>query len=459
VASCNRKTVVVLDKVKRKELNSRVLSTTRWFGISLGVVLLLMHAFMTGPAGAQTGGNPGVFFSQGQAIYHPQDPSKSQHEAIQDLQAQGVIQAAAALLSPAHLGNQVQIIQEKVLKQQERFVRTYEIFSETPNQNGLYRVTGQVSVAMDKLRMELALLGLASSETETVNASIAQPASKSSPSDEAATEPDKPLDKTDKAMVSGKEILWAVVENWDDEWHLPGNRKDPKGLFAACVAQGSGDYGWSIRFPQVGTLAPDANGEVPASRVLAQARELGLPHVVIGTLALVQSDNGEGRLQAAARLLSVSSGKAQGEIHRELAIGDSSNQEAALELADLIIPQLDRQLREPSPSRPATESTVKPSEAGVVVLQIKSNDAYADWLVLEKTLREQFKSMQVKGFEIRPEQSVVRLEGVDETSLRNVHGTRLSNGAQVQIENFDEDNHAFAVTFKRSSSGPAEPRQ
>jgi hypothetical protein len=451
--------VVVLDKVKPRELNSMVLPTTRWFGISLGVVLVLMHALMTWPVGAQVEGNPGVFFSQGQAIYHPQDPSKSQHEAIQDLQAQGVIQAAAALLSPAHLGKQVQLIQEKVLKQPERFVRTYQIFSETPDHGGLYRVTGQVSVAMDKLRKELTVLGLASSEAEAVNLSVAQPASTTSPSSEAAVESDKTLDKTDKAMGSGLEILWAVAENWGDEWHLPSDPRDPKGLFAACVAQGSRDYGWSIRLLQMGTLAPDANGEVPASRVLAQARELGLPHVVTGTLALVQSDNGEGRLQAAARLLKVSSGKAQGEIHRELAIGDSSSQEAALELADLIVPQLDRQLREPSPSRPATEKAAKPSEAGEVVLQIRSKDAYADWLALEKTLREQFKNMQVKGFEIRPEQSVVRLEGVDETSLRKLHGTRLSNDAQVQIESFDEENRAFAVTFRRSSSGPAEPRQ
>jgi hypothetical protein len=450
--------VVMLEKVHPRARNSVLFSTNGWIGIGLGFMLVLMHGLMAWSAAAQAEGNADVFVGQGQAVYYPLDASRSQREAIRDLQAQAVIQAAARVLSSAQLAKQVQIIQKKILNQPERFVQSYRVFSENPYEGGLYRVIGQVSVVMDKLKKELIVLGLDPSGVETPQHATAQPASKASPTGEKVGESGKTLDKTDQSSVGGKEILWAVAENWEDEWHLPGDHKDPKALFAACVFEGSKDYNWSIHYPGTGTLTPDAHGEVSTSRVLTQAKAMGLPHVVIGSLAPIQGDDGEGRLRVSLRLVSVSSGKTQEEIMRESVIGDSSNQEAALELADLIVPQLDRQLREPTFSAPVAETEVKPVEAGELVLQIKSKDAYADWLPLEKALREQFKTMQVKGFEIRPEQSVVRLQGVDKTGLRNLHGTRLSNGAQVQIVSLDGENYAFDVTFLRSGMSQAEPR-
>jgi hypothetical protein len=122
--------------------------------LSLAAVFLLVH----GVAGGQSEGKPGVFFSQGQAISNPQDRSGSQREAVQDFLAQAIAQAAATVLSPAQLGKQYQRIQEVILKRPDRYVRTYEIFSENSNQGGLYRVTGQVSVAMDLLKNDLARL-------------------------------------------------------------------------------------------------------------------------------------------------------------------------------------------------------------------------------------------------------------------------------------------------------------
>jgi hypothetical protein len=402
--------------------------------------------------------NPDLFVGQGQALYYPQDASRSQREAIRGLQAQAVIQAAAKILTFAQLGKQVQVVEQKVLNQPERFVRSYQVFSESQNQGGLYRVTGQVLVAMDKLKKELVVLGLVPSGEEVSPPVAAKLPSTATVPGEVVSDPGKTPDKTNRSSIKGKEILWAVAENWDDEWHLPGDRRDPRALFAACVFEGSRDYDWSMRYPETGTLSPDANGEVSAARVIAQARALGFPHVVIGSVAPVQGDDGEGRLRASLRLVIVSSGKTQGEMVRESIIGDSSNQEAAVELADLIVPQLDRQLLESPLSTPPAGNEVKPADVGELVLQIKSKDAYGDWLTLEKALRDQFKAMQVKGFEIRPEHSVVRLQGVDEAGLGNLHGTRLSNGAQVQIVSLDGENHAFAVTFLRSGTSQAEPR-
>ena len=457
--SCGiRKPAVVFDPMSPEELNLER-SPPRWrFWICLGAMFVLMQGFTAWSARAQSEGKPGVFFSQGQAIYNPQDRSKSQHEAIQDFLAQAVAQAAATVLSPAQLGKQYQVIQEKILKQPDRYVRTYEVFSESPGQGGLYRVAGQVTVATDLLRKDLVSLGLAHSEAEISQPSVVSPTREAPPASEADT--GEALEKTGKMLASGREIFWVVSEKWEDEWYLPSDSRSPEGLFAACVFQGSRDYGWSIRFPQMGTLSPDRNGEVSPSQVLDQTKALGLHHAVFGTVELRQSEANEGRVEATLRLLNVSSGAALGEIHKELEIGNSSNQEVAIELADFIIPQLDRQLRDrSSPSGSASEGAVKPEEPGEVVLQIKSRDAYADWLALETALREQSKGMQVKGFEIRPEESIVRLIGVDGASLRDLHETRLPNGAQVQIVSLDAENHVFSVTFLRSEKSPAEPRQ
>ncbi len=453
-----RKPAVVFDPMSLEELNLKR-SPPGWsFWICLGAIFLLIQGFTAWSAGAQSEGKPGVFFSQGQAIYNPQDRSKSQHEAIQDFLAQAVAQAAATVLSPAQLGKQYQVIQEKILEQPDRYVRTYEVFSESPGQGGLYRVAGQVTVATDLLRKDLVSLGLAHSEAEISQPSVVSPTREAPPASEA--DMGEALEKKGKTLASGREIFWVVSEKWEDEWYLPGDSRNPEGLFAACVFQGSRDYGWSIRLPQMGTLSPDRNGEVSSSQTLAQAKALGLQHAVIGTVALRRGDADEGRVQAGLRLLIVSSGKALEEIHKELEIGNSSNQEVAIELADFIIPQLDRQLRDQSSvSGSADEGAVKPEEGGELVLQIKSRDAYADWLALETALREQFKNMQVKGFEIRPEESIVRLLGVDGASLRNLHETRLPNGAQVQIVSLDAGNNAFSVTFLRAEKSPAEPRQ
>jgi hypothetical protein len=440
-------------------MNSMRLQTKRQFLISLGVVLVLMQGFTGWSANAPSQGPPGVFFSQGQAISSPQNRSKSQQAAIQDFLAQAIVQAAATFLSPGQLGKHYQVIQEKLLKQPDRYVQTYEVFTENPDQGGLYRITGQVTVSLDLLKKDVTALGLTRAEAETSQPQVVPPEPQSTPSRPAVAQPDKKAGIPDRASVSGEEVLWVVSEKWDDEWQLPGDSQDPEGLLAASVFQGSRDYEWSIRLPQMGALASDDNGEVSLDQALALAKTLGLRHVVVGNVGLMPGQDGEGRLQARLRILSVSSGKAQGEIHKELAIGDHSAQEAALELADFVVPRLDRQLRGASQAVPATDSAATPEETGELVLQIRSRDAYTDWLALEKTLRERFKDLQVKGFEIRPEVSIVRILGADGTSLMNFNGTRLPNGLEVQITRLGGVGDSFSITLVKSEVSPAEPRQ
>jgi hypothetical protein len=457
---------ITLEKVKDQELsgnscsmNLMRLQTRRLFSISLGLVLVLIQGSTGQSANAPPQGTPGVFFSQGQAIYSSQNRLKSQQAAIQDFLVQAIVQAAATFLSPGQLGEHYQVIQERLLKQPDRYVQSYELFTENPDQAGLYRITGQVTVSMDLLKKDLMTLGLTRTEAEGSQPQVFPSGPQAAPSRPSIAQPDKKGGLPDNGTVSAEEVLWAVAEKWDDEWQLPGDSKGSEGLLAASVFQASRDYGWSIRLPQMGTLAPDGNGEVPSAQALALAEALGLHRVVVGNVGLMPGQDDEVRLQAKLYILSVASGKAQGEIHKELAIRDMSAQEAALELADFVVPQLERQLRGAAQTGPATDSVAVPEETGELVLQIRSRDGYTDWLALEKTLREHFKELQVKGFEIRPEMSIVKILGADGTSLMNLDGTRLSNGLQIQITRLGRGHDSLTITFVKPGISPVEPRR
>jgi hypothetical protein len=427
--------------------------------ISLGVIFALVHSFAAWCATAPPQGRAGLFFSQGQSIYSPQSKSKSEESALKDLLSQAVVQAAATFLSPGQLGKHYQLIQDKILKQPDRYVQKYEVFSENAEQGGLYRITGQVMVRMDLLEEDLKAFGLTWSEAERFKPQVLSPEPEATQPHQVVGEPVKKAGISERASESGEEMLWAVSEKWGEELQLPAEGQDPEGIFVASVFQESRDYRWTIRLPQMGTLDLDGDREVSAGQALALSKALGLHYAVVGSVGLIRGEDGEVRLQARLRILSASSGKTQGEIHEELALRDLSTQEAALELAGSIVPQLDRQLRGSPQDALSTDSAATPEEAGELVLQIRSKDAYREWLALEKALREQSKDMQVKGFEIRSEMSIVRILGVNGTNLMNLNGTRLPNGLQVQITGLGERGESFSITFLKSEVSPIEPRQ
>jgi hypothetical protein len=428
-----------------------------WF--CLTVIILCLPATASSSMPAQAQGKPGVFFSQGQAIFDPQNRSKSQREAVQNFLVQALTQAAAAYLSPAQLGKHYATIQEKILQQPNRYVLTYQIYSEDPGTGGLYRVTGQATIAMELLKNDLMALGLAGAEAEKPPGLVSTPKLEAPEEDRTVNGSGKAGDAIKASSMSRSKVLWAVAEKWDQDWHVPGDRRDPEALFAASVFQESQDYGWDLQVPEAGTLAPNPDGLVSSSQSLNQAQTLGLHHVVVGKIGLVKDQTGEAYLETSLRLLQVSSGRALGEIHKDWPIADDSSQEAAIELASFVTAQLDRQLREGGPPDEVVDNAALKGEAGELVLQIRSNDSYNDWLTLEAMLREKFKGMEVKGFEIRPEESMVRLLGVDETGLKNLNGTRLPNGAEVKIMSRGTEGHVFTVTLSRpqiSSPGPAQ---
>lgn len=443
--------------------------------ICTGLVCFLMQWLSAAFLCAQSPTPSNVFFSQGQAVYHPQDATKSQREALQNFQLQAIAQAAAAILSPAQLGRQYPLIQDKILKQPQRYVQTYQIFSEAPDVGGLYRVTGQVTISMDLLKKDLLALPPASPEG-SASPSLRPAAPTGEPVVMGAGGRVGPAVETaGKTAASGREIFWAVAEKWEESWHLPAGRRDPDGPFAASMAQELQDYGWTVRFPEAGTLTPDEEGEVTAGEAIAQASALGLRHAVIGSVGSDENAGEELRVVAVLSLFEAASGKGQGEIHRELTMGEETSHEAAIELASVLAPQLDRQLRpqaesaatvepaaaaESAADKPAatSEGVAQPEEAGELVVQIQSLNAYSDWLAVETRLREQAPKLQLKGLEIGPEGSRVRLLGADGASVKSLQGARLSNGAQVQVESLGAEGHAFRVTLTKPATNPAEPK-
>ncbi len=289
-------------------------------------------------------GKTAVFFSQGQSIYHPQDRARSRQEAVQDFLLQGVTQALGSFLSPSQMGSQFGLIQDKVLRQPDRYVVHHQIFSESPA-GGLYRVTGQVTVAMDSLKKDVVQMGLGSPEPGQRPGGAAPSGGLSRSEAESASTGslrDSGPQATRGITPSRRELYWAVAESWDQGWSVPRGTRDPRGIFAASILQESQDYPWTVRLPESGALTPDEGGNISIHPVLAQAKGLGIEKAVVGTVALRKSPNQNPRIETVLRVLDVPSGKLQGEIRKQRSLRGGSTQESVLELASLIMPQLDQ---------------------------------------------------------------------------------------------------------------------
>lgn len=408
---------------------------------------------------------PSAFFSQGQALSNLQDRARSRSEAVQDFLRQAVMQAAASLVSPSEMGSQFRLIQERILSQPDRYVKSYQIFSEDSGSGGLYRVAGQVMVNMEPLRADMGKLGLGPTTGERI-AEVSREAVETPGPTSSGAEPEESSGEEVKASaedVAGPEILWVVAEKWDQEWHLPVDRRDPHSLFAGSVLNESADYDWSILLPQSGSLVPDHQGGVPRGPVIDQAKAAGVGHAVLGTVALREGLNQPPRLTASLKLVHVASGKTLGEIHRELDLTDRSNHEGAMELASLVVPDLDKRLvgkgpvptvTRPEQDRTTAQDVPEPSESGELLLMIPGQDGFEKWSQLEAVLKEQFKNLQVRGLEFGPEGTVVRLVGIGRESLKGFDGKSLPSGVRVRVVDKGSGGHALAVEFDRPHGSP-----
>jgi hypothetical protein len=417
-----------------------------------------------------------VFFSLGHAVYSAQDHAKSQQEAIHDFQAQAVTQAAGNFLSPAEMGSKYKILREKVLSQAERYVQSYQIFSETPSEGGLYRMTGQVHVSMDLLRVDLEELGIIpegaapwkSSPSESgespvqVDASSVDPGTP--PGDEESLQPAEALHRESP----GRKILWVVSEKWDATWSLPQDETDTDGLFAQSVLQESEDYDWRMRFPEGERLDIGERGNVSNGQALALARRQNVPAVILGALGLREKQGEPSRLELSLRVLNVDAGKSLGEIKEERNLGDDSPQEGAMALAASVVPRLNSLLGSTdsaSAVRPPQVESGKPAkpvpvgEPGEWALHLRTQQPYIYWQKLEKVLRKQFASMEVSALELSPSEGVVRLKGVDGSFFQTMDGMDLSGNIQVKVDELVPESRLVRVSFVPSTVPRKEMQQ
>ena len=421
------------------------------------------------------------FFSQGQAVYNAQDVARSRQEAFHDFHVQAVTQAIGTFLNPSQMGKQFGPIQEKVLKQSERYVETYQIFSEAP-MGSLFRITGQATVSMELLKKDLLRLGLAAAEGAASASPPAQPEVKPAPvtppamltPPAAVSQGAVPGRRAREATTSKRKCLWVVAERWGKEWYLPKDRRDPRGLFAQSILQESQDYEWSLVFPESDTVSVDPSGKVSQTRALSLAVSLGIEKVVLGTTDLQTKGSQDALLAVHLRVLDGSTAKSQGDIHKEMGLGRASDQQGAGEMAFALVPQLDRLLREApqsteltrpaqqktEPDRPAQQKT-EPVKGGPGewTLLIRSDHQYAYWEDLAKVLEARFKSMRVRSIELGKDEARVRIDGVDGEALASLQGTQVREGARVQVDGTSPEARTVRVTFVGSESARPEPVQ
>ncbi|MFZ2448492.1 MAG: hypothetical protein WAW37_19200 [Syntrophobacteraceae bacterium] len=413
-------------------------------------------------AEGQAPGRSVAFFCQGQSIYNPQDQAKSQQQAIQDFLGQAITQAAGRFMSPSQMGSQFADLQKKIFPQVPKYVDSYQVFSET-QVGGLFRVIGQVTVAMDVLRKDLEEAGFPVAE-----------AAQASPAATVAATGDKPKPGASRGLaVTKKEILWAVPEKWEQEWIIPGGKRDASSLFAQAIIRELDDYDYTLHFPERGSVKMDYTGNITQTQVTTLAQGLGIQDAVVGTLTLKQERNKPARLEANLRVIKVAAGKIGGEITREVSLEDVSNQEGALDLASRITPQLysllggageaERKVATtpaPEPEKQAGgETSGQPSEAaGRWTLTLPSSQ-YAHWKEIERVLREQFKSMHIVSLEMGLTEGNIKLDGVDGNFVSGLNGTSLPSGATVRVDSFSAEARTIKLSFTPPGTVQAEPKK
>ena len=335
------------------------------------------------------------YFSNGQAVNDPQDREKTRKQAIQDFMAQGLTRAIASFLSPTQIGTQFAEIQKKVLSKPEKYIDSYQVFSEEQN-GGVFRVVGQVSVSMDLLKEDLVKSGLLVAQqkpqaqpaiSQDGNApavavdrentrnlqntkSFAEPDDSETAAQEGTATP-APAGASSLAAPEGqgeaardelsepqpseigqgaarrgiaatkREILWAVAEKWEQEWVLATDSGDVRSLFTRSLGKEMDDLDFSVLLPQPGSLRMDLAGNIPPSQVISLAEGLGVQDVVVGKVSYTRDRNSrQVLLDADLRVIRIGQGKSEFELHRSQSMEDLSNQGGAAELARKIAPQL-----------------------------------------------------------------------------------------------------------------------
>ncbi|MDR3568213.1 MAG: hypothetical protein P4L43_09325 [Syntrophobacteraceae bacterium] len=433
-----------------------------------------------------------AYFSSGQAVFDPQNQAKSRQQAIKDFMTRGLIQAIASFLDPDQMGAQFDKLQKSVLAGPQKYVNTYQLFSEKQI-GGEFQVVGKVTVSMDILKKDLEKLGAVGSKNPPAPPLPATPPAAAAPPPAAALaprpaagstgqparekKPQPPVSPPVAVTPAGpgpnvaapasrgirptkKEVLWAVVEKWDEKWLLPTDSGDIRCIFARSIAKEMDGFGFSILLAQPGAVEMDNDGNIPPYQAVSLAGELGVKNVVVGKVSyIVDRQNREVSLQADLRVIRSGKGQTGVQIRKTLSMEDLSNQAGALELARRIAPRLSGLLGGPEAlvESGGPGSAQFPAHLGKLVLHLGSLQ-YPHWSELETILRRQFQDMHVDDLQIGPTETVITLDKVDGGYLLKLNGTRLPSGVALQIDSYSTQAATMNISFVSPVKVQAQPK-
>lgn len=442
--------------------------------IRLLFLMVLMTLCLAGGRATWAAQDDQTFYNQGQAGYDARDPDRSRNEAVADLKAEVLRQAVENLIDEDKLATRKNDIQSRIVKDPDRYVRSFQIVSQEV-ENGKLRVAGQVVVNVDELTHSLRDLGLIATppavaavegetaeeeddqatvndQNDTEDEQTAEEAAPPDEEEEPAGEESAGAIVQERLLAAQKNnrkkvvLLWWVAEKWEQAspWHVPGVGElgvAVHALFAGSIRQEMQTMPWTLVLSESGAdvLVQEADGgrDIPLEQAKVQAQRQNADAVAVGTATQRRRPDGKVGLVADLSILDVASGDQLGEIHREVTLTQVENTvdvaEEIIKLAAWVAPELDRLVRagvvgehradrveggrldSAQEDRPeTTKPAMKPDgpRPHGWTLMIHAFRGLGQWEQLEQALRQRFQGLEVKALELGAGTARIELDHV-----------------------------------------------
>lgn len=408
-----------------------------------------------------------AYTSHGEAAYRHEERSKSQKQAVQAFLAHGVAQALSSLSGSTRGSDSSRAVQERILRQPERYVESYRVNSEGPSK-GVYRVSGLVTVNLDSLKKDV---GALAQKPPPVTAATPKPPAESSktgpsPSPAAKSSPQDQPTSGRGVVLSKPSLFWAVPERLEEQdWALPGKDSGARTPFSRFLLQETEDLDWTVVFPERAGLSPDSEGRLQLDRVAALAAHAGSTIAVLGKVdaSSARSQAGDTAITADLKVVEVSSGKVLGDVHKETVADSGSLQEALMGLAGQAAAQLDRLLQQDQVvqskvQKPPERSTPAKPPDGIWVLNIHGEGRFAAWESLLKALRNQFSDLHITSVNEDASTTKIVIEGIDGSFFTSPQDAATLRELKVSVDSHSTDSRQIDLSVhNREGTGGALP--
>ncbi len=356
----------------------------------------------------------------------------AKNRARKALLSDGVRQAVEALVGADLAASRQELLQEKITSGPERYVTSFQILAEDVGRQS-YQMSGQVNIAMDSLRNDLLRYQVVSADQLRTPAPAGSAAGDTGAAT-AATTTATDAGNGEHKWLQQRTVLWVVLEKWRDSWQAPWLQDEARCPFYLSVVQDIADYGWRIVVPDPGALAPDSRGMVAREDAVALGRAMNIAALAYGwvTSRRVSAESAEATAQL--QLIDLASGRGFGSVAETWQAVGVSDAEAAMELANLVVPRLDQVLSRP-PETPINRGVSAAGNGPLLV--ISGPHPYAAWDALQAVVREQFPELGIELLELGPGSVRIHLTGVSFDYLAQLDGYKLGERVRLEMEQTD----------------------